>query len=75
MVKDFYSETKTTTRSVITSKQVKQYFIAKGYSICNVIPITNSRKWFAVLVKNREYIQATVFTNDQGIERIEESIL
>jgi len=59
----------------VSSRQVKNFFTAKGYTVCNITPITNSSKWFAILVKNREYIIATVFTSKNRIERFEESVM
>lgn len=61
--------------SAVTSKQVKKFFTSQGYAVCNISPITNSSKWFAILVKNREYIIATVFTDKNVIERFEESVM
>ena len=59
----------------VTSREVKHYFVSKGYTVCNVTPISNSRKWFAILIKNKEYITATVFANGSEIERFEEAIM
>ncbi|MGZ4118036.1 MAG: hypothetical protein ACXVPY_11160, partial [Bacteroidia bacterium] len=56
--------------STVTAKQLKSYLVSKGYGICNITPITNSRQWFAILTKNKEYIIGTIFTSDKGIERV-----
>ena len=72
------SEVQVETQSVVssvTALQLKRYLISKGYGICNITPITNSKKWFAILTKNKEYIIGTIFTGDQGIERVEESLM
>ena len=61
--------------SSITANQLKSYLVSKGYAICNVTPITNSKKWFAILTKNKEYVIATVYTGEQGVEKIEESLM
>ena len=61
--------------STVTAKQLRSYLAGRGYSICNITPITNSTKWFAILTKNKEYIIATVFTGQNGVERIEESLM
>ncbi len=61
--------------TTMTAQKVKRFFVAKGYTVCNITPISNSRKWFAILIKNHEYIIATVFTSENGIESIEESIM
>lgn len=55
-------------KSAVTSKQVNHYFENKGYVVCNVTPVKNSNKWLAFLVKNGEYLIATVFTNGETIE-------
>ena len=52
----------------VTSRQVNHYFADKGYVVCNVTPVTNSTKWLAFLIKNGEYLIATVFTNGEKIE-------
>ncbi|MCW3082709.1 MAG: hypothetical protein JWP12_75 [Bacteroidetes bacterium] len=54
--------------SSVTPKQVTHYFIDKGYVVCNITPVKNSNKWLAFLIKNGEYLIATVFTNGQTIE-------
>jgi hypothetical protein len=52
----------------VTAKQVNHYFTDKGYVVYNVTPVKNSTKWLAFLVKNGEYLIATVFTNGGQIE-------
>ncbi len=61
--------------SSMTAGQLKSYLVSKGYSICNVTPITNSKKWLAILTKNKEYVIATVYTGEKGVEKIEESLM
>jgi hypothetical protein len=63
------------TYTAVTIRQVKHFFISKGYTVCNITPINNSRKWFAILMKNKEYIIATAFANEYEIEGFEESIM
>jgi len=55
-------------KSNVTAKQVNHYFTDKGYVVCNITPVKNSNKWLAFLVKNGEYLIATVFTNGERIE-------
>jgi hypothetical protein len=62
-------------RSIVTSSQVKNFFIQKGYAVCNITPISNTSSWFAILTKNKEYVIATVYTKDKEIERFEESVM
>lgn len=67
IVKDVRRE-RGTIDSSVTPKQVTHYFINKGYVVCNITPVKNSNKWLAFLIKNGEYLIATVFTNGQTIE-------
>jgi hypothetical protein len=60
--------------SQVTAKEVSHYFTDKGYVVCNITPVKNSNKWLAFLVKNGEYLIATVFTNGQGIEGHKDSL-
>ena len=62
-------------RSTVTSSEVKSFLIQRGYAICNITSIANTGSWFAILTKNKEYLIATVHTNDNKIERLEESVL
>lgn len=61
--------------SSVTSKQVTSYFVAKGYVVCNITPVKNSRKWLAFLIKNGEYKIATVFTSEKTIEGHQDSLV
>jgi hypothetical protein len=74
MINTIQPETQNVT-STVTAKQLRHYLIAKGYGICNITPITNSKKWLAILTKNREYIIGTIFTSEHGVEKIEESLM
>jgi hypothetical protein len=60
--------------SKVTAKQVNHYFINKGYVVCNITPVKNSNKWLAFLIKNGEYLIATVFTNGELIEGHQDSL-
>jgi len=60
--------------SGVTSKDVTRYFSAQGYTVCTTTPVKNSNKWIAFLVKNGEYLIATVFTKDNKIERHTDSL-
>jgi hypothetical protein len=75
MMETLHTEQSENVVSTVTAKQLKSYLVSKGYGICNVTPITNSKKWFAILTKNKEYIIGTIFTGDNGIERVEESLM
>lgn len=76
IVKDMRNNTELTSiDSSVTSKQVAGYFIAKGYVVCNITPVKNSRKWLAFLIKNGEYKIATVFTSDKEIEGHQDSLV
>lgn len=59
----------------VTSNQVYRFFETKGYTVCNVTPISNSTNWFAVLSDKKNFIIATVYTQGKEIERIEKSVL
>jgi hypothetical protein len=61
--------------SSLSAKQLRSYLVARGYGICNITPISDSKKWFAILTKNKEYIIGTIFTGEQGVERIEEKLM
>jgi|GEM_PF-7060685 len=67
VVKDVREE-KEKVKSSVTARQVSHYFTGKGYVVCNITPVKNSNKWLAFLVKNGEYLIATVFTNGERIE-------
>ena|SRR6218665_1864284 len=54
--------------TAVTPKQVTHYFLDKGYVVCNITPVKNSNKWLAFLIKNGDYLIATVFTNGETIE-------
>jgi hypothetical protein len=58
----------------LTSRQVSSYFNNRGYVVCNVSPIKESKNWRAYLIKNGEYIIATAFTKEDFIEGYVESI-
>jgi hypothetical protein len=58
----------------VTAKQVNHYFTDKGYVVCNITPVKNSNKWLAFLVKNGEYLIATVFTSGGRIEGHRDSL-
>ncbi|MCW3104108.1 MAG: hypothetical protein JWO09_2548 [Bacteroidetes bacterium] len=68
IVKDMREEKKKKVKSSVTARQVSHYFTGKGYVVCNITPVKNSNKWLAFLVKNGEYLIATVFTNGERIE-------
>ena len=57
------------------SRKIKSFFVSKGYSVCNVTPLTHTNNWFAILIKNKEFVLATVFTNGTDIERYEASVM
>ena len=57
------------------SRKIKSFFVSKGYSVCNVTPISQTTNWFAILIKNKEFVLATVFTNGTDIERYEASVM
>ena len=61
--------------SSVSALQLGAYLKKKGYGICNVTPITDTKQWFAILTKNNEYIIGTVFTGEQGVEKIVEELL
>lgn len=67
IIKDLKEE-KEKTKPNVTAKQVNHYFTNKGYVVCNITPVKNSNKWLAFLVKNGEYLIATVFTKGEHIE-------
>ena len=52
----------------VTSKQVNHYLVEEGYVVCNITPVKDSTNWKAFLVKNGEYLIATVFTKGAKIE-------
>ncbi len=60
--------------STITTRDVTRYFSEKGYIVCTATPVKDSNKWIAFLVKNGEYLIATVFTKDNRIERHSDSL-
>ena len=57
------------------SRKIKSFFVSRGYSVCNVTPISHTSNWFAILIKNKEFVLATVFTNGTDIERYEASVM
>lgn len=59
----------------ITSNKVKRFFVDKGYSVCNITPITNSSNFFAILIKNKNFVIATVFTTGKNIDRYDASVM
>ncbi|CAN5383505.1 hypothetical protein BH10BAC1_BH10BAC1_21290 [soil metagenome] len=59
----------------VTSINVKTFFASKGYKVCNVTPISHSNNWFAILIRNKEFVIATLFTNGIDIERYESSVM
>ena len=58
-----------------STKRIKSFFVTKGYNVCTVKPIDYSNNWMAVLIKNSEFVIATVFTNGNKIERYEASVM
>lgn len=65
----------TVSESTVTSDQVRHFFNKKGYKVCNVIQLNYTNMWLAILIKNKEFWQATVFTTGKNIERFEESVM
>jgi hypothetical protein len=59
----------------ITAKQVDAYLREHGYVVCNITPVKNTNQWLAFLVKNGEYLIATVFTSRNGIEGHKDSLI
>ncbi len=57
------------------SIKIKTFLASKGYTICNVTPLSCTNNWFAVLIKNKEFVLATVYTNGTDIERYEASVM
>lgn len=55
--------------------KVSSFLASKGYTICSVTPYTHTNNWYAILIKNNEFIQADVFTNGVDVERIEASVM
>jgi hypothetical protein len=52
----------------MTAKKVDHYFTDKGYLVCNITPVKNSNTWLAFLVKNGEFLTATVYTDGERIK-------
>jgi hypothetical protein len=61
--------------TALTSLDVKDFFVSEGYKVCSVAPITDTSMWFAILIKNREFLTANVFTNRNTIESFEVSVI
>jgi len=62
-------------RNVVTSSQVRNFFIKKGYTVCNITPVSITNSWFAILSKNKEYVIAKVYTRNNEIEKFEVSVM
>jgi hypothetical protein len=58
----------------VTEKQVDNYLRNKGYVVCNITPVKNSNQWLAFLVKNGQYLTATVSTKGEHIEEYFDSL-
>lgn len=74
VVKDAKSSKEDGSSLRVTSSQVNHYFLDKGYVVCNITPVKNSTKWLAFLIKNGEYLVATVFTKGTTIEGHRDSL-
>jgi hypothetical protein len=60
--------------SSVTPKEVSRYFMEQGYIVCKITPVKNTNKWLAFLIRNGEYVVATVFTNGKAIQGHQHSI-
>jgi hypothetical protein len=61
-------------QSTVTSREVSRYFMEQGYIVCKLTPVKNTNKWLAFLIRNGEYVVATVFTNGKDIQGHQNSI-
>lgn len=53
---------------IVKAKELDYFLRDKGYVVLNISPVKNSNKWLAFLIKNGEYLMATVLRNDGNIE-------
>ncbi len=60
-------------KSAFLTRKMDNYFRDKGYVVWNITPVKNSNRWLAFLVKNGDYMTATVLTSGESIEVIQDT--